>query len=461
MNARQQGQPDRFARLTAMGPTLILCAVGILLPNALSLISLAAGIGVPPRTAAIVAYAAVVLISRLVPFRATLALFLAVVAYDVISTVALTFGLAPQEIVTALHLLVALKPLASPLYLALGAGLALLLAANVFALRAFRSGMRRGNPVALAGAALVLAGVDVVANTSPHYEFGTLYAAGKPMESAAEDSGFRRGVTAGRDRHALLVLVEALGHFADPAHQALLLKPFDAPALRDRFDVSFGETTYYGSTTAAEMRELCGTRAPYQDVMDGEAFDCLPEQLARRGYRTLALHNFTEAFFDRREWYPGLGFQDGIFGEDLGPRFAARCGGPFRGPCDRDVVAVIAQELRQATTPTFAYWLTFSTHVPIAPGEGTPRLGCEADGGPIGHVEVCQMTELWLDVFEGIARMAAELPPTEILIVGDHAPPLWSRAGRGLFSPGKVSWIRLTPKSGRGGAPAGSARGLR
>jgi hypothetical protein len=33
------------------------------------------------------------------------------------------------------------------------------------------------------------------------------------------------------------------------------------------------------------------------------------------------------------------------------------------------------------------------------------------------------------------------------MLVGDHAPPLWSKAGRNLFTPGKVTWVRLTPKA--------------
>ena len=84
--------------------------------------------------------------------------------------------------------------------------------------------------------------------------------------------------------------------------------------------------------------------------------------------------------------------------------------------------------------------------MPIAPHEGTPRLGCEQGGGRIGHVEVCYMTELWMDMFQGVVQLARDLPDTEIMLVGDHAPPLWSKAGRELFTPGKVTWVRLTPK---------------
>ena len=58
------------------------------------------------------------------------------------------------------------------------------------------------------------------------------------------------------------------------------------------------------------------------------------------------------------------------------------------------------------------------------------------------------MTEMWLEVLDKVATLAtaADLPPTEILVVGDHAPPLWSRRGRSLFEPGKVTWFRLTTR---------------
>jgi phosphoglycerol transferase MdoB-like AlkP superfamily enzyme len=193
------------------------------------------------------------------------------------------------------------------------------------------------------------------------------------------------------------------------------------------------------------MRELCNTREPYQALLAGKELRCLPEQMAALGYRTISLHNFTSAFFGRDQWYPKLGFERRLFASDLAGTVQRLCGGPFRGPCDVDVVPFIARQLRQADKPTLFYWMTLSTHVPIAPGEGTPRLGCEPNGGRIGHVEVCYMTEMWIDLSEAIARLALELPDTEILLVGDHAPPLWSRAGRARFTPGQVTWLRLSP----------------
>ena len=435
----------RFGRFWS--PTVFLCVAGVILPNALSLVALVTGVGAPPRTAAIIAYATVAVIARIAPAPVTAVLFLAAAAYDAIATIALLFNLAPSEIMLALHLSADLKLFASPFYLAMILGLVFLLALNIAVLTLKRHLLRLGNPAVMMGLAVLFAAADFFTNTSAHYQFGTLYAAGKPMESAAESSGFRTSALAGSGRNVLMIVVESLGQFADPWRQSVMLQPLQNADLLKRYEVSVGSSTYYGSTTAAEMRELCNTREGYETVLEGKSFTCLPHQMAERGYQTVSLHNFTSNFFQRKDWYPRLGFDKQLFREDLTGYLKRQCGGPFRGPCDVDVVPFIGKQLREAKKPTFFYWMTLSTHVPIAPHEGSPRLNCTRDGGPIGQVEVCYMTEMWMDVFEAITRMTAELPPTEILLVGDHAPPLWSKAGRRLFTPGQVTWVRLTPKA--------------
>jgi Sulfatase len=434
-------------RLGLSLPTFFLCLTGVLLPNALSLGALVFGIGAPPRPIAILSYVAVAIIARVTPVPVTIALYLATVIYDAISTIALLFNLAPSEIGLALHLGSELNLFSSPLYVALIAGLAVLVGVNITALTRKRDLLRRGSPAVAMGFAIAFLIVDFVSNTSAHYQFGAVYSAGKPMASAAEASGFRQMALTGNGRHVLLVVVEALGHFADPARQEILLRPFSDPDLLKRYSVSTGSTTYYGSTTAAEMRELCNTREPYEALLEGKEIVCLPEQMAARGYPTMSMHNFTSAFFGRNQWYPKLGFETRFFASDLAGSVHRLCGGTFRGPCDVDVVPFIGQQLRAAKKPAFFYWMTLSTHVPIVPHDGTPRLNCQHGGGPIGQVEVCDMTEMWLDLWESIIRLTTDVPATEILLVGDHAPPLWSKAGRQLFTPGQVTWVRLTPRA--------------
>jgi phosphoglycerol transferase MdoB-like AlkP superfamily enzyme len=228
----------------------------------------------------------------------------------------------------------------------------------------------------------------------------------------------------------------------------MIASPLNDPAIQQKYVVTSGHSGYYGSTTAGEMRELCDTRTPYQEITKELAQQCLPAQLHRKGYATLAFHGFSGQMFDRTDWYPALSFDKTTFGEDLLPNVTRRCGSAFRGPCDADVAKVIGDEAAKTKKPNFIYWVTLNTHIPVAPGDARANFNCEKDSTVFRRPGVCRMGELWHDLFDGIAKLALDpaLAPAEILIVGDHAPPLWSRAGREMFVPGQVAWYRLTPR---------------
>ena len=55
------------------------------------------------------------------------------------------------------------------------------------------------------------------------------------------------------------------------------------------------------------------------------------------------------------------------------------------------------------------------------------------------------MSEQWLNVSHLVRRIALNenLKNTEILLVGDHHPPLFTRKARRLFKPGEVAWLHL------------------
>src|SRR5262249_61379412 len=117
--------------------------------------------------------------------------------YAPASPIALLFNRARGEIAVALHLSAELKLFSSPFYVALTLALALLVGANIMVLTRRRDILRRGNPAVMMGFAIAFLVADFVSNTSPHYQFGTLYSAGKPMESAgAEGGGPQAGPTA-------------------------------------------------------------------------------------------------------------------------------------------------------------------------------------------------------------------------------------------------------------------------
>jgi phosphoglycerol transferase MdoB-like AlkP superfamily enzyme len=436
-------------RLPKVGPNAALLLGGLVLPNALSFATLfhLIDIGLPPRPYAILLYVIVAISARRVPFYVTAGLFVTVLVHDLVCTLSLMFGLAPVELFTAIRFALRVHIFNSPLYVLLSAVLVLNFAI-ILRLMRDRARLLKGNLLLLAGAATVFAAADYASNTSPYFSFGSVLGRNQPVITAGEASGF--DTVAGKNgRNVIVVVVESLGYLADPHARSAISAPLSGTEIEQRYILTSGHSGYYGSTTAGEMRELCDTRTPYQELTKELAQECLPAQLKHKGYGTLAFHGFSGHMFDRTGWYPALGFDKTLFGEDLLPKMHRSCGSAFRGPCDTDVAQVIAEEAAKSKKPTFVYWVTLNTHIPVAPGDARANFNCETDRTVFPRPGVCRMGELWHDLFESIARLALDpaIGPSEILIVGDHAPPLWSRTGREMFVPGQVAWYRLTPRS--------------
>ena len=431
-------------------PTAVLLGAGLLLPNLLSLATLGSviDVGLPPRTGCILLYATLAICARLIPFFLTAVLYLAILTFDIVSTLSVSFGMQPHDLMAAVDQARRVHVLVSPLYVSLICVMAATTLSALFLLSR-RAQLVRGNTIVLFGAGLALAAADYVSNADAHYYFGAMFGAGVPVVSAADASGYRN-VAGTNGRNVVLVIVESLGNLLDADARARIVAPIYQPRITEKYHVSYGSIVYYGSTTSAEMRELCETRASYSDFTKSSGGSCLPERLHMRGYTTTAVHGFYSGMFDRNRWYPRIGFDKMEFGEMLVPQIKRQCGRVFRGACDADLPPLIERVAAETKTPDFIYWLTLNTHIPVVPGEALTNFDCERKDNGFGLSRVCRMAELWHDVFSAVAQLALDpsIAPAEILVVGDHAPPLWSKKGRAEFEAGKVPWYRLTPREG-------------
>ena len=428
----------------------MLLAAGLLLPNLLSLATLGSfiDVGLPPRTSSILLYAALAMCARLIPFFVTAILYLAILAYDMVWTLSVSFGMRPHDLMASIDQARRVHVLTSPLYVTLLSVMVATTLAALFLLSRRRL-LARGNLFVLFGAGLAIAAADYVSNADAHYNFGAMVGGNGPVVSAADASGFKT-VAGTNGRNVVLVIVESLGNMLDANARARIVAPIYDSRITEKYDVSYGRIVYYGSTTSAEMRELCETREPYTEFTKTSGSSCLPERLQMRGYTTTAVHGFYSGMFDRNRWYPRIGFEKMEFGEALIPQITRECGRTFRGACDADLPPLIERVAAGTKKPDFIYWLTLNTHIPVVPGDALTKFGCERADNGFGLARVCRMAELWHDVFQSVAQLALDpaIAPAEILVVGDHAPPLWSRKGRAEFEAGMVPWYRLTPREG-------------
>jgi len=87
-----------------------------------------------------------------------------------------------------------------------------------------------------------------------------------------------------------------------------------------------------------------------------------PQFLARYGFATYSFHGNGGDFYNRRPAFEQMGFAGIAFQEELEGKYGRRAG--RWGILDSDVLAVSAQELRTASTPTCHFIITMTTHVP-------------------------------------------------------------------------------------------------
>lgn len=178
--------------------------------------------------------------------------------------------------------------------------------------------------------------------------------------------------------------------------------------------------------------------------------ECLPNRLSRSGALTTYLHGFDEHMFDRASWTPKLGFQQVLFRPDLRQRAIRKCDGPFAGACDDDVARWIGDQLsQQGDHRAFYYLLTLNSHLPITKQPGLAnQLRCGSAEAVVPDEASCDLLTIVARVHAAFADVARrpDIPTTDFLLVGDHAPPFLYKWRREQFSQTEVPFIHLVPK---------------
>lgn len=406
----------------------------------------------PPRAIEIVGIGICGLILRRAPFWVRFPAFVALILASAVKFVAGIFHMPLRGLLHSVGFLAELRPAGSIEYLVAGA---LFAATIVIAYRLFRRPqdfVAHGELAAAAALLFAAAGLDYAVSSDNMGSYSRLAPPDAPFSSAVARSGFG---AAKDDRHLVVVMVEALGVPRDPRLASQLMRHWRMPAITRAFDVTSGTSLSYGSTTSGEVRELCGRWGDYPALMDKRDETCLPARLAARGYATAAYHGFDDGLFERTDWYPNAGFNEMHFRESLFAQGVGRCPGVFPGACDRDIPALLGRRLKAADTPQFLYWLTLNSHVPVTDSRTLGTSDCARFDPALARdgAMVCRLFKLWDGTFAALATALADpaLPRTDILIVGDHAPPFFDRSQRKRFVPGRVPWVLLRHKGSGSG----------
>ncbi len=405
-------------------------------------------IGGPPMGRYWLGMGAIALVASQLPWLRVRRLLLSLLTLAMaVVYVSKTFNITIYNYELLLPFLLEVKPLRSPDYVIGGAVvLAALVAGWIMVPRVPRFA---GPKPWLLGLLIVL-GVTMIDNGATASTAGSyqgLPDPRNPFSSAVRQAGVEQP---GKERrHLVIVLVEALGNPAGAEERRLFEADWNRPEWRQRYTVTSGVTPYYGSTTSAEMRELCSQWADYL-TLDIAAANCLPKRYAAAGYQTTGWHAFPGWFFSRYQWWPKLGLAERNFAERTLQAGAKPCGGVFPGACDNDIPGIIGQRIKDAKQPQLHYWVTLNSHLPVLDDPSLGTTDCDHGGAVLadGPPMLCRIFVIHHQLANAITAMAMDpkLPPTDILIVGDHMPPFFQRKARERFDGDKVPWVFLRAK---------------
>ncbi len=407
------------------------------------------------------------------PVMARAALFAAVFILDAVGSTALMYNTHPLTGIAALA--VAPADLLITVSLALALAIALALGIGLFAVRYL--GDRRRRYLILAAMATVIAlalaldawragrtfirrggaggTTDIAASSTLHFASDlrdriiSASPATYPVRAASDSlraAVLRNDVGA---ENVLFISAESMGVLRDSVLLAFATQPLADARLAERYHVRSGEVRFRGGTTSGELRELCGIFADYITLPDAVLPRCLPRLLHQRGFSTYAVHGYKAQYYDRWEWYPEL-FDSVYFEQQLsGSAGEKRCGTQFRGICDDDAFRVVERLIRGGRR-RMVYWMTLDAHTPVDM-DRQPELAVRG----LGYLEVCRLTpEICMealfrnDLYGRVTALALDphLPPTRIVVVGDHAPAFVRRQTSSAFEPGVVPFVELRPK---------------
>jgi hypothetical protein len=283
--------------------------------------------------------------------------------------------------------------------------------------------------------------------------FDSFTLSGEPFEKVGFHGGTERWTETPVEQLSpklLLVVVESWGFFRDEKIRNGIVAPLlEASAGFEWLEQ--GDIAFAGATVAGELRELCGLRLNHFNLKNVETgFEsCLPRRLHEHGYATAAVHGAVGLMYDRIHWYPRAGFDELHFMETQD--WESRCYS-FPGICDSEIAQRFIKGAFSGSGKRFVYWLTLNSHSIYDERDlHGDFFDCGAHGLPQGS-ELCRASKLHAQLFSDLAAIVgdAAMQGVEVLVVGDHPPPLLSTPDKEAYlEPDTVPWLHFRVRDGR------------
>ena len=214
------------------------------------------------------------------------------------------------------------------------------------------------------------------------------------------------------------IMLESLGAFSDEVLNSILMEKLEAKSKGRR--LIGGTFGFSGSTVNAELRELCGVTAESHMLFTETRLveECLPSLFNS----SIAIHGADSDMYDRRRFYPKLGFDVTKFESNNG--WKSKCYS-FPGVCDLEVIKWMDAESGYITSFDFIYYLTLNSHYPydIRDISESYLKSSHCEDFELEE-QVCRYFLLQKQTIDAIASLLdnSDYDSYRVIVVGDHPP---------------------------------------
>ncbi|WP_264898803.1 sulfatase-like hydrolase/transferase [Sediminibacterium sp. TEGAF015] len=235
----------------------------------------------------------------------------------------------------------------------------------------------------------------------------------------------------------LLILIESFGLLKNVNDKKNIEKIISENFKRNHWKIKWGITSFEGSTTRAELRELLNSSGDYKYYIHKKSINSIFDIKKKQGYNTIAAHSYNGSMFERNLWWKNLGINQMFFGETLQEKYAYKLSlnseSPFISIQDEFTFDFLQNESKKYSK-CFSYLLTVNSHLPFNDNNfiGTNyKLPFGNNSGNLTEANA-QMQR----IISFLGYVAQELDSTrfqKVLIVGDHMPPFNAKNLRLLY----------------------------
>ncbi len=250
----------------------------------------------------------------------------------------------------------------------------------------------------------------------------------------------------------LLIIVESMGLIDDTIKRKAYQQSISDIFKRKHWKTSWGQTSFTGSTTSAELRELLNCVGDYQYFLKkniANDFISIFQIKSEQGFHTNAIHSYKGDMFLRNIWWKNIGVEEVFFRENVQALFNYKLklnyNSSFISLNDEDAFDFI-QSVTSNKRKSFSYFLTENGHLPFMSNIETPissHLFNIENEGSLSQEAKNQHKR----ISNFLIYVASNLDFNKfqsILIVGDHMPPFVKKDDRKFYNNQFVPYCIVT-----------------